>query len=418
MKTNKLGRNLSSIRFKILIIPLFAVFLGIGAIAITSSYLVRYSLMSDMKSNGIVTSQRLVTQLENDTNAINALKGSITGMPAEMIQSFSDKFGYQAMVDNLADDETIVYAAVIDKNGIDVADTVKEDIGKNFSDDPSTMAAIKDGTSSASEYYYETKDQTVYDVLYPITINGERIGTIDIGYSMASVNAAMFSNMLLISGIGLLIFLVLAFVLYQISKTIIRPISQVDHMIQEMNQGHLSERLNMAPNNEIGEMAFALDSFADSLQTVCIGTLNNIARGDVSAQIVLRDDKDEIAPALKRTIETIRSLIDEANLLSAAAVDGRLATRGNADAFEGGFRDVVQGVNDTLDAVIDPLNVAADYIKRIGNGEIPPKITATYHGDFNEIKKQHQFLHRRFGRPQRGQPRAGNDEPERLHPDS
>ena len=45
-----------------------------------------------------------------------------------------------------------------------------------------------------------------------------------------------------------------------------------------------------------------------------------------------------------------------------------------------------QGVNETLDAVIGPLNVAAEYVDRISKGDIPPKITDSYNGDFNEIK--------------------------------
>ena len=32
------------------------------------------------------------------------------------------------------------------------------------------------------------------------------------------------------------------------------------------------------------------------------------------------------------------------------------------------------------------LNVAADYVDRISKGDIPPKITDTYNGDFNTIK--------------------------------
>ena len=43
-------------------------------------------------------------------------------------------------------------------------------------------------------------------------------------------------------------------------------------------------------------------------------------------------------------------------------------------------------MNETLDAVIGPLNVTAEYVDRISKGDIPPKITDTYHGDFNEIK--------------------------------
>jgi len=67
-------------------------------------------------------------------------------------------------------------------------------------------------------------------------------------------------------------------------------------------------------------------------------------------------------------------------------VEGRLATRADASKHDGDFRKVVEGVNATLDAVISPLNVAADYVDRISKGEIPAKITDEYKGDFNVIK--------------------------------
>ena len=50
------------------------------------------------------------------------------------------------------------------------------------------------------------------------------------------------------------------------------------------------------------------------------------------------------------------------------------------------FRPIIEGVNATLDAVVGPLNVTAEYVDRISKGDIPPKITDTYNGDFNEIK--------------------------------
>ena len=55
--------------------------------------------------------------------------------------------------------------------------------------------------------------------------------------------------------------------------------------------------------------------------------------------------------------------------------------------FSGAYKEVIQGINNTLDAVIKPLNVSADYIEKIGNGNLPEKITDTYKGDFNKIKK-------------------------------
>ena len=53
---------------------------------------------------------------------------------------------------------------------------------------------------------------------------------------------------------------------------------------------------------------------------------------------------------------------------------------------QGDYRKIVEGVNNTLDAVIGPLNVAAEYVDRISKGDIPQLITDTYKGDFNEIK--------------------------------
>ena len=82
-----------------------------------------------------------------------------------------------------------------------------------------------------------------------------------------------------------------------------------------------------------------------------------------------------------------RDLLQEEILRVAAALQqGRLAERARADLFEGSDRAVVEGLNGMLDSVVKPLNVSAEYVDRISKGDIPPKITDTYNGDFNEIK--------------------------------
>ena len=82
----------------------------------------------------------------------------------------------------------------------------------------------------------------------------------------------------------------------------------------------------------------------------------------------------------------LSAMLADAAMLTKAAVEGRLATRADASKHRGDYRKVVEGVNATLDAVIGPLNVSAEYVDRISKGDIPPKITDTYNGDFNEIK--------------------------------
>jgi methyl-accepting chemotaxis protein len=94
----------------------------------------------------------------------------------------------------------------------------------------------------------------------------------------------------------------------------------------------------------------------------------------------------EAATAFGEMIATLTAMADETRALSREAVAGHLATRGNADKFQGAYRDIILGVNHTLDAVIRPLTMAAQCVDRISKGDIPPTITDEYRGDFNEIK--------------------------------
>ena len=114
---------------------------------------------------------------------------------------------------------------------------------------------------------------------------------------------------------------------------------------------------------------------------------NFVAAGDLSHDIKLADgDTSSVMAAMNGMVKAIKALTNDANMLSQAAIAGKLATRADASKHNGDFQKIVAGVNETLDAVIGPLNVAAEYIDRISKGDIPPRITDTYNGDFNEIK--------------------------------
>jgi methyl-accepting chemotaxis protein len=82
----------------------------------------------------------------------------------------------------------------------------------------------------------------------------------------------------------------------------------------------------------------------------------------------------------------ISGLISQTTDLTDSAVQGKLSKRGEPEKINFEFREIIVGLNQTLDAVISPLNVAANYVDRISKGDIPSKITDDYNGDFNEIK--------------------------------
>ena len=146
----------------------------------------------------------------------------------------------------------------------------------------------------------------------------------------------------------------------------------------------------------LGAVAAVLTAFFGwyITRSITVGTTqlvdgaNKMAAGDFAFKIDI-DSKDEIgtlASAIRSIQTAVQNLNSDAIMLSKAAVEGKLTTRADASKHQGDFQKVVAGVNNTLDAVIGPLNVTARYVDDISKGVIPPVITDNYNGDFNVIK--------------------------------
>ena len=122
--------------------------------------------------------------------------------------------------------------------------------------------------------------------------------------------------------------------------------------------------------------------------TIAAEYVDRISKGDIPQKITAEynGDFNEIKNNLNQCVDAVNAMVSDANTLAEAAVEGKLATRADASKHQGDFQKIVQGVNGTLDAVIGPLDVAAEYVDRISKGDIPEKITDLYQGDFNEIK--------------------------------
>ncbi|MBW1730404.1 MAG: hypothetical protein JRH08_02455 [Deltaproteobacteria bacterium] len=116
--------------------------------------------------------------------------------------------------------------------------------------------------------------------------------------------------------------------------------------------------------------------------------LDKMAAGDLKARVVndYKGDYEVLKVACNELGEQLQGVQEVLEQLKADAVNGKLDARGDASRFKGDIAGMVHGLNEVLDAVIGPLNVAAEYIDRISKGDIPEEITDEYKGDFNEIK--------------------------------
>jgi methyl-accepting chemotaxis protein len=175
----------------------------------------------------------------------------------------------------------------------------------------------------------------------------------------------------------------------EVIQTLMQMIAQLTEAAKEgklTERGH-PERVRGAYSELIMGVNAMLDAVITPLN-VAADYVDRISKGDIPAKITAtyNGDFNTIKNNLNSCIDAVNSLVADAGLLSRAAVEGKLATRADASKHQGDYRKIVQGVNETLDAVIGPLNVAANYVDRISRGDIPAKITDTYNGDFNTIK--------------------------------
>ena len=234
--------------------------------------------------------------------------------------------------------------------------------------------AIIDGEALQSQAEARTNLRSLIDINARIADQEQKANDESAAAARMKILIFIGVGVLLAIGIGLLL-----------SRIIGNPVRAMQAAAEKLALGDVNVNVDLDTKDELGALARAFRAMVETIKERT-GLAQKIAAGDVTVEVKAKSEQDLLGKAFIQVVETLRKLIAEAEMLSKAAVAGKLATRGNAEQFQGGYKQIVTGVNQTLDAVIGPLNVAAEYVDRISKGDIPPKITDTYNGDFNELK--------------------------------
>jgi methyl-accepting chemotaxis protein len=215
---------------------------------------------------------------------------------------------------------------------------------------------------------------------------GAPLATISMRISMAQHHAAITSERWLVVITAVPTILLTFFVvMFMVKRQVVHDLTLGITDLKNLALGDLSNVRDVTRTDEIGQLGQSIKDLQMSLMGKT-ESAKAIAQGNLAIEVPIASDADILGKALTDACTALQGLVAEAGMLSRSAIEGKLATRGNANKFQGAFREIVKGVNDTLDAVIGPLNVAAEYVDRISKGDIPVRITDSYNGDFNEIK--------------------------------
>jgi methyl-accepting chemotaxis protein len=218
--------------------------------------------------------------------------------------------------------------------------------------------------------------------------NGEKASA-DASQMSAATRNLLITVIVAVAAVGLAIGW---FVARMIGKTLAALTGEMQRLCDATVEGKLQTRANPdMVSHEFRPILERTNKLIDAFVApinVTAEYVDRISKGDIPPKITdnYNGDFNEIKHNLNSCIDVMNGLLRETAALIQATQEGKLQTRGNAKQFAGGWGELVSGVNKLIDAFVTPINVTADYVDRISKGNIPPKITDAYHGDFNLIK--------------------------------
>ncbi|MGE5683006.1 MAG: methyl-accepting chemotaxis protein [Bacillota bacterium] len=181
--------------------------------------------------------------------------------------------------------------------------------------------------------------------------------------------------------IGTAVFMINAFYM---APAITKPINKLKEIVKEFSVGNYDFKIKNESKDEIGELT---DLFI-TLQTAQVDKIyaaEQIAAGNMQ-RVKPASDKDDLAIAFNREVDTIEAILNEANLLVEANKEGRLSLRGDVSKYSGGWGKLIEGVNSILDAIVAPLNESSEVLSVMAKGDFTKKIEGDYKGDYQLIK--------------------------------
>ncbi|HJU38257.1 MAG TPA: methyl-accepting chemotaxis protein [Tahibacter sp.] len=110
------------------------------------------------------------------------------------------------------------------------------------------------------------------------------------------------------------------------------------------------------------------------------------AVGDFSVDMDrLPEEKAVLTQTMDRAKANLQAMNDEILAIVGSAGRGDLRRRGDESRFEYGYRDMIAGINRTLDAIVGPVNDVSRVLSAVSLGDLTERIDAAYAGAFDRL---------------------------------
>lgn len=168
---------------------------------------------------------------------------------------------------------------------------------------------------------------------------------------------------------------------------------EILRLAEAMVNGELDERGNPdAFEGEDRRLIILVNRMLDALVAplrLAANAIDQISHGTIPPFLIddYKGEYNDLKLNLNTLLATLYGLHNETNNLIEKINEGQLRTRGNDWDFSGIWRDLIRGVNGTLDAVTDPVQEAGIVLSKLAAYDLRARMKGQYKGEHAMIKR-------------------------------
>jgi|GEM_PF-3002596 len=165
---------------------------------------------------------------------------------------------------------------------------------------------------------------------------------------------------------------------------------------QETSEHHKAGEIDFRPQIEDfpGYFRMLLEQISEvlnqhiTLTTTVVDVVGRYAHGDFKPDIPRYPNQlAGITEAVQHMKLSLQTMSNEVLALLSQANSGKLDIWGNASAFEGKFRDIIEGVNTMLHQIISPVRDVTKILSAVAQGDLSASLSVEYPGDLAELER-------------------------------
>ena len=334
-------------------------------IGLTSAILIALMLAVGLTAYFALSNIRTTTETELRTQKVPGIIHS-SEMTSLMLRGYLRiLFAQESATPELRDENLAASEAYYDKvnaaaESYDAAIAEKEDranfdkakdLGKQYAvERVEYVALIKAGNKTEMADFFAKKLEPSYEAYRDqlgILLKWNQDAVNKLANDMSATARRAVSINIAIIVIALVIGIVLCLLL---TRSIVAPVRKAVGVIDQLAKGDLTVELKQDSQDEVGQMIAALNVMADNLRNTA-AMAEKISEGDLTVEPRPLSEKDVLGYALKKMVESLRTVVGEVSLASTNVASGSQELSATAQQLSEGASEQSASAEETTSSM-------------------------------------------------------------------